>query len=95
MEESLNYIGMGIRKPGTEIGFWNGAYVLCWEKTTLISISALFENRMDYVSRRKQRSIAELIKMWTGIKNDYPHWEPMTAEDILKTAGLNVEIYSF
>lgn len=75
----------GCRKPGTEIGGWDGAFVSEFKICDLCNY-AIFQDQLDYVGR------GSILKA----SNTYYYyidqgWLPMTLEDMQKTAGVMVE----
>lgn len=79
IEESI----IGYRKPGTESGSWNGAWVACRDTHGKI-VCSFFDKNMDYIGH---------ITDWEKILEQRDSfikegWEPMTREDIRDTSGL-------
>jgi len=74
----------GLRKPGSNLGRWDGAIVLI-QFTNDQSMIGLFENGMDYIA---DRNIDRSVLKGQYDKYQREGWQPMTKEDIQKTAGL-------
>ena len=74
----------GLRKPGTNLGRWDGAIVLI-QFTNDQCMIGLFENGMDYISDCK---VDHSVLKGQYDKYQREGWQPMTKEDIRKTAGL-------
>jgi hypothetical protein len=76
---------MGLRKPGTEPGTWKGAWVACRDEKGKV-VTAIFEDNMDFIGPQNT-SWKQAMEQKTKLQED-EGWEPMTREDIRKTAGI-------
>lgn len=75
----------GLRKPGTDIGSWQGAWVVSQLSDGSIS-TAVFQDGRDYVSGRNKITwamINEMRSLYLG-----KGWKPMTRDDIRSTSGI-------
>jgi hypothetical protein len=78
---------VGMRRPGTEIGSWEGAYVAVLEKDGKIT-AAYFENKKDYIGHPKDWGA--VMKEYHALQFDR-HWMVMSNVDLQKTAGVSAD----
>lgn len=76
---------LGIRKPDTEIGSWEGAYVYCEDGEQ--KVCGVFMNGNDYVGYPQSFDDA----LWNYHHFRSFEWTPMTVEDISKTTGVDIK----
>lgn len=74
---------LGLRKPGTEEGTWTGAWVAGKDENGKV-VAAVFEDNMDYIAN----DLAWKLVISQKNKFEEDGWQPMTREDIRKTAGI-------
>ncbi len=79
----MNFV-IGLRKPNTDIGTWNGAFV-CGNDSQYGLFAAMFDNNSDFIYHPE--TIEHIISNYNTclLKN----WTPMTKEDIKKTSGID------
>lgn len=73
---------VGLRKPNTKIGSWDGAIVICEYENKVIC--AVFQNNLDYIGTFY--SWYEPIIEYNKLLNE--GWQPMSNEDIQMTIGI-------
>lgn len=82
---SKSKLGLGIRKPGTDIGSWDGAFVYCENDEE--RVCGFFMDGKDYVGY--PQTLDDAIWNYNNFRSF--GWEPMTAADINQTAGVDIE----
>lgn len=73
---------IGLRKSGTEVGTWTGAWVVTKRGCTTYTL-ALFHNQRYYI--QENATLYDIF--WYIIEFKWKAWHWMCREDIMKTAG--------
>jgi hypothetical protein len=75
---------IGYRKPGTEPGTWDNAFVAGKQSSLALKwTAASFEHGMDFVGAVTDEELKKTLDYF--VKEG---WQPMTREDIKLTAGI-------
>ena len=75
---------LGLRRPGSDVGEWNGAWVGIVDKTGKVT-GAFFEECKDYIGH--PTDWVDLIRVYHVLKT--LKWREMSVEDVQKTAGVS------
>lgn len=75
---------IGLRKPGTDIGSWDGAFVGGYDKNSIII--GVYENKQNSIVRAKHWG--KVLEEYSKYKN--LGWNEMTEDDIKQTSGIDL-----
>ena len=78
---------VGWRKPGTEIGSWEGAMVIAQQPSVSLVHAAIFDDGRDYVAYFHTWPSAYIFSFMQCYREGFT--QRMSEEDLLKTAGVD------